>query len=576
MSTATLSLRTYLVWAGHVVPILDTFNDIERRLSATDVSFPGLPGRQPDSEAADSASLPPRYAPYRPQPSSHEIPIVVSDNETRIVFELFSPQNTEAARVSYRHKDRQPDLMVCSPPLLYALRSVIRYYPELELTKEFPMFGWPYPALVHHYDELKECAAEWGARRDDRTTCLLKRDIPEHVQLLLEYLDTTIMAQVNEEKELNRRGIYTFGFAWVSQKPGTTIVYDKDDAYLPRRPAFPAPPHGHSGDWPGTILSPGPFVVLPSRSDAPVAHLDVEGSDDSSGLTDEDTAGQLLPTSMPSSFDVTGSIESGSSYWDVVPEIQCRRFKGFSADYPRVEIDSIVVIDHQQALKEHPHEGIPPLLSNAELAAWYPPRCPCDACNEENQEGEGEAELNGRQPNNNKEERDFEDYGRIEPGSGRTLTPHQCLLCPSSTWAFVLNTRSWQKLPVRNLRPLTWRDAPMDELVMDEAQKRFIIRLVEAQRSRSGLVLHLYGGPGLGKTFTAGRTPLETLSSSDVIDNSPVQHKASMMDVIRGANRWKTILHFVDADGLLTERASSSAGGGGSSCVAESFRGGEL
>lgn len=42
----------------------------------------------------------------------------------------------------------------------------------------------------------------------------------------------------------------------------------------------------------------------------------------------------------------------------------------------------------------------------------------------------------------------------------------------------------------------------MNELVMDEARKRLLMRLAEARRG--GLVLHLHGGPGLGKTFAAG------------------------------------------------------------------------
>ncbi|KAK7916896.1 hypothetical protein PG985_010504 [Apiospora marii] len=549
---------------GHVVPILDTFEDIKTQLDATVVALPGLPGRNPGSEA-DSASLPPRYAPY-----PHGNP---------------------------RRRERQPDLMVCSPPLLYALRSVIRYYSELGLTKDFPTFGWPYPALVHHYDELKDYATECGSRRGS-IPCALKRDIPEHVRLLLDYLDTTVMDQVNAEKERNQRGMFTFEFAWVSLKPGTTILYDKNCSFLPRRGVFPfaAPPNGI--EWPD-LPSRGPFVALSCRSDVPGAHLDIGGwkmeydghqlgrilygarifpfagpkempwrvlepaswqeEEDPMEASQGETVGPRQSGNPP--FSVTDSVANGRSYWDVIQRIQCWQFKGLSAEYPQVEIDSVVIVDHRQALDEHPQEGVPPLMSDVDLVFWQP-HCPCQTCNE-----------NPPAPNQPPDrERDFERYCRIDPEPGQTLTRHQCLLCPTSTWAFDLNTHVWRKSLPSYLFKDCIRSAPMDELVMDEARKRLIMRLVEARRD--GLVLHLYGGPGLGKTFTAEciaqhtRRPLRTLSSSDVLDAS-VGHKMSPMEVIRSANRWGTILHFRDGDGLLAERASSS---GAPSSRKERFR----
>lgn len=359
---------------GHVVPILDTLKDIKRRLNAAEVALPGLPGRHPGSEA-DAASLPPRYAPYRAQTSSPEIPIVVSDSENRIVFELFPARITEVVHGSPRRRERQPDLMACSPPLLYALRSVIRYYPELELTKDFPMFGWPYPALVHHYDELKDYAAECESGRDS-TPCSMKRDLPEHVRLLLDYLDTTIMDQVNAEKARNQRGMFTFEFAWVSQKPGTTILYDRNCSFLPRRGVFPlaAPPDGI--EWPD-LPSRGPFVALPCRSDMPGAHLDIGGwkleydghqlgrvvygarilpfagprerpwrvLDPASWQEEQDPmqgseGGIVEPPGQSSNlpFSVNDSVANGRSYWDVIQKVQCWHFNGLSAECSQFEV----------------------------------------------------------------------------------------------------------------------------------------------------------------------------------------------------------------------------------------------
>lgn len=43
----------------------------------------------------------------------------------------------------------------------------------------------------------------------------------------------------------------------------------------------------------------------------------------------------------------------------------------------------------------------------------------------------------------------------------------------------------------------------MKELVMDERQRQSLTRLAEGDRN--GFLLHLYGGSGLDKTFTAGK-----------------------------------------------------------------------
>ncbi|KAK8109445.1 hypothetical protein PG999_007582 [Apiospora kogelbergensis] len=579
---------------GYVVPILDTFEDIKSHLGVTRVTFPGIPGQNNPSEAG-FASLPPRYAPPdRPRTPEHEPPIAVIDHTNRKVLELiryrdYAPERHRGDRRLYNNQD----LAICSESLVYALRSVIRYYPELDLTAAtLPHFVWPYPPLVHHYDELKAFKAECEAQSDS-TACLMKRSIPEHVHILLNFLDEAVMDQVNEERARNRNGLYTFDFAWVSQKPGTTVVYGRDGADRagwPRRPVFPDDPEH---EWPG-LKSRGPFVVLPPRTeDFGVATWDFGGwrlecdgrvlgrvvyattirpflgvrerpwrvLEPDSWQHDEEVS-ESLPGSPvepflgnESSFDVRYAISSGG-YWNRdIRDVQYWRFKGVTAEYPQeevnkyltqinpisspnqanqltyFEVDSLVVVDHQEALDRHPEEGVPPFMSGVDLAAWSP-HCACHVCSEE---GHGL----GSSSSSTMGERAFAQYRRIDPTSGQ------------------------ERLHTTGLKPLSWRDDPMKELVMDEKQRQSLTRLAEGDRN--GFLLHLYGGSGLGKTFTAeciaehSKKPLMTIPSSNLIA-SEADHRPAMKNLFRRANRWRVILHFIDADHLLAESPSSSSG----------------
>ncbi|KAK8074306.1 P-loop containing nucleoside triphosphate hydrolase protein [Apiospora phragmitis] len=415
------------------------------------------------------------------------------------------------------------------------------FNPETSAARQVTLSDpWPYEPLVHHYDEPKEYAAEWRTGSESIAACSMKQDIPEHIQLLIEYLGHDNHDASQRIKETQQEGD-------VHVRYSVGIAEAGHHHHLRRSLPLAAATHGlsrrpHGGEWPN-VLSRGPFVALPCRYDVQVGFLNVgewnmeydghslgevvsgyrvapfvglrerlwrvlepaswqvyDDDEDSSKSTEGEAVGPSQ-SSEPSSFSVTDSIANGRSYWDVVREVQPWQFKGLSADYPQVEIDSVVMIDHQQALN-------------------------------------GAATRRGPTPD--------ERY----------------------------------KVPVQGLRLLTWKHAPMNELVMDEPQKRLISRLVEARHS--GLLLHLYGGPGLGKTFTAvsrchteciaahRKRPLMTLSSSDVIDHFPAQHKVEMMKVIRAANKWQTIVHFVDADKLLAGRPSSGDGG---SSMEESFRG---
>jgi hypothetical protein len=115
-------------------------------------------------------------------------------------------------------------LRIYSDAVIQALRSIVRYYPGQDLSGDFIDVAWPYPVLVHHYNELRSFG-EVVSKKEAEEVCVRERDAEKHIELLLDFLDKEVMEMVNAEKERNKRGFFTFDYMWVAMKPGTTYLY---------------------------------------------------------------------------------------------------------------------------------------------------------------------------------------------------------------------------------------------------------------------------------------------------------------------------------------------------------------
>jgi len=156
--------------------------------------------------------------------------------------------------------------------------------------------------------------------------------------------------------------------------------------------------------------------------------------------------------------------------------------------------------------------------------------CRCHTCNDNKNEMEQKTPI-------------FDHYDRITRKDSPALTNRQYLLCPKKVWAFVFKTRTWgkqartcvfsapanrsiEKVHVRNLSQPRFHKNMIDSLVMNEARLKTLKSLTGSfarvnQHGRAlsekpwaadyvdgkgnGLIFLLHGGPGVGKTFTAGK-----------------------------------------------------------------------
>jgi hypothetical protein len=107
------------------------------------------------------------------------------------------------------------------------------------------------------------------------------------------------------------------------------------------------------------------------------------------------------------------------------------------------------------------------------------------------------------------------------------------LLLPSTVYGFMLQDKTWctyilhshlndsetnrkqVKLNISGIHPIEWNKRAFDRLVLDPKTKELITALVEVRIAAgraediiggkgNGLMILLHGGPGTGKTLTAG------------------------------------------------------------------------
>ncbi|RWA05440.1 hypothetical protein EKO27_g9667, partial [Xylaria grammica] len=96
------------------------------------------------------------------------------------------------------------------------------------------------------------------------------------------------------------------------------------------------------------------------------------------------------------------------------------------------------------------------------------------------------------------------------------LTDEQCLLATPWVIGFDLRSKDWCELRVDELQPVTWNDEAFDKLVLPPGEKHLAWDFVEAKNLElseefddfipdkgRGLIILMFGPPGVGKTFTA-------------------------------------------------------------------------
>lgn len=123
---------------------------------------------------------------------------------------------------------------------------------------------------------------------------------------------------------------------------------------------------------------------------------------------------------------------------------------------------------------------------------------------------------------------------------------------------------------VEKIADISWNDEAFPNLVMDDQRKDLLHSLVEAHDEKTGLndfilgkgqglVISLYGPPGVGKTLTAEATSEHLRRPIYVIGGGNLGTTAKYLDeslqsIFKAATAWKAILLIDEADAFLEAR----------------------
>jgi hypothetical protein len=233
------------------------------------------------------------------------------------------------------HSSPSYHIHIYSLAIINALQSVVQYYPGQDLTGESIIVKWPYPILVHHYDELSKFREDCAAKEPE-TLCIREKDAYEHVGVLLSFLDENVMEEVAAEKERNKKGFKTWEWWWVGVKPGSVVLEKiREDQDWHARVV-----HSISGGvydnppvswrttfwqmaWDGDYL--GRFTSMTNN------HKFDGESDCRNVMRSVDLSAEPLDE------DAAKIIAHGEQYWKLLRK-QCKYFKGKTRAFPHTEV----------------------------------------------------------------------------------------------------------------------------------------------------------------------------------------------------------------------------------------------
>ena len=156
------------------------------------------------------------------------------------------------------------------------------------------------------------------------------------------------------------------------------------------------------------------------------------------------------------------------------------------------------------------------------------------------------------------------------------LTDAELLLAPPIVYGFSLADKLWLEFNVNHVAPISWNEEAFDGLVLPQKRKTLLRGLIEAHgRLKSegsmrfddfvrgkgqGLVINLFGPPGVGKTLSAEATsehlrrPLYVVGSGDLGTAADALDKALRV-AFELAATWRAVLLIDEADVFLEQRS---------------------
>ncbi|KAI1338522.1 hypothetical protein F5Y15DRAFT_386114 [Xylariaceae sp. FL0016] len=157
----------------------------------------------------------------------------------------------------------------------------------------------------------------------------------------------------------------------------------------------------------------------------------------------------------------------------------------------------------------------------------------------------------------------------------RILTGDLLLLTIPWVKGFDLKSKDWCMLRVDQLKEMTWNDDAFEKLVLPGDEKHLAWDFVESKGLAKagfddfipdkgrGLIILMFGPPGVGKTFTAeavaekSRVPLYAMSAGD-LGTKPADVEQALERALELCRMWNAMLLLDEADVFLGARTAES------------------
>ncbi|ORY58234.1 uncharacterized protein BCR38DRAFT_461014 [Pseudomassariella vexata] len=157
----------------------------------------------------------------------------------------------------------------------------------------------------------------------------------------------------------------------------------------------------------------------------------------------------------------------------------------------------------------------------------------------------------------------------------RPLTDEHCLLSTPWMKGFDLKSKDWCELRIDDLQDMAWNDEAFEKLVLPGGEKDLAWAFVENKSLSKagfddfipdkgrGLIILMFGPPGVGKTFTAeavaerSRVPLYSMSAGD-LGTQPSDVEKALERALELCRMWNAMLLLDEADVFLGARTNES------------------
>ncbi|KAK7917808.1 hypothetical protein PG985_011416 [Apiospora marii] len=496
---------------------------------------------------------------------------------------------------------RRTDIIIHSKALIEMIKSVVFYYPGVNLDGKTVQLSEPFALIAHYYPQLESLLVETEGL------------INQQLESLLRFVkQPKYISPIEEEISRNARGYCTFRMLWYLLRPGSTVYLSRDGNLSAQVIA--------KVDVDEKILRPEAKSVEPYEIS--MWYLDFDGRhvgrcEESASIPafeGERTIASLRVFPVQYRDDADGGRtkteleELGKRWFGYLMGTQAHYKGEFMGPLGR-QFDGRVFIDNAAYIQEasgrlppqpppsrpppmRPGPGRPPGRRGSPPGPPPPPKpyvvrksysdlptvgdmddmgeggsiCSCDDCR-----GKRVHPPPGFQ---------WVAYDLIDPKTTRTLDlagsphgrDHRYLLCSHRVFGFVFKSRRWEILDVKFCSPARVQPKAINSLVMPEDRKIMIQALVEQYNTANtqggdvkrkqwgadfieskgeGQIFLLHGGPGVGKSL-----PLLSLNVGDIgTFEEKVEQRLSYWFNL--AEKWGAVMLIDEADVYLERRSVS-------------------